>query len=189
MRVTLGELEDKYRESADPWNFCTSRYEQEKFVATRNALSRQRYHSALELGCGNGALAKHLAPLCDLYCGVDGVSRAVAAARRAVPDATIVQAYFPCDLPSGAHDLIVLSEILYFLGREDIRALAEQITRRWPEAEILCVSYLGPTGNPLQGEEALEVFRQTLGPGFNLINLIMASGYRIDRHVFRHQDR
>lgn len=189
MRVTLDGLKEKYRESSDPWNFRTSPYEQEKFLATRDALSRQHYHSALELGCGNGALAQHLAPVCDFYTGVDGVPRAVAAARRAVPDATIVEGYFPCDLPSGDHDLIVLSEILYFLGHEDIRALAEQIARRWPQSEILCVTYLGPTGNPLQGEEALEAFRQALGPAFDLINLKISSGYRIDGHVFRHQDR
>ncbi len=183
MSVTLSELEGKYRGSADPWQFRTSPYEQEKFAATRAALARRRYASAVELGCGNGALAEHLAPLCDDYIGIDAVARAVAAARQAVPEARFLRRLLPCALPGGDHDLIVLSEILYFLGAEDIRRLAAQISGGWPRAEILCVTWLGDTGHALQGEEALNIFCRAMGPEARFATLRRTSGYRIDRHV------
>jgi SAM-dependent methyltransferase len=183
MSVTLAELEQKYRHSADPWEFRTSAYEQEKFVATRDALARPSYRSALELGCGNGALAEKLSPLCARYVGVDGVKRAVEAAREAVPAARFSQRLFPCDLPQGDHDLIILSEILYFLDDADIAKLAAQITQAWPRAEIICVTYLGPTGHSLQGAEALDIFCGALGPRFQFENIKTTTGYRIDRRL------
>lgn len=187
MSVTLSDLEKKYWESADPWHFRTSAYEQEKFAATRSALAREKYASAVELGCGNGALAEHLVPICESYVGIDGVERAVNAARQAVPEARFIQRLFPCALPAGAHDLIILSEILYFLDESDIGALAEQISQSCARAEIICVTYLGETGHVLQGKEALEVFRQALGSKFNFLNMKTTPRYRIDRHVWQEQ--
>lgn len=189
MSVTLNELEKKYLETADPWGFHTSAYEQEKFSATRDALGRERYASAVELGCGNGALAERLAPLCNSYLGIDGVERAVLAARQAVPDARFIHKMFPCSLPDGDHDLIILSEILYFLDEADIDTLATQIWRRWPHAEIICVTYLGETGHILQGEDALQVFIQSLGPTFAFTNIKTTPDYRIDRRPGQEENR
>ncbi len=183
MSVTLEELETTYRDSADPWNFRTSPYEQEKFAATRAALSKDRYASAVELGCGNGALAEHIAPCCDSYVGVDGVERAIEAARQAVPAARFVNCFLPCPLPPGNHDLIILSEILYFMDEGGIGALAEQISHVSQGAEIICVTFLGPTGHVLQGEQALEIFQHAIGPQCTFVNVKRTSGYRIDRHV------
>ena len=69
----LEDLQRLYAGSVDPWNFRESAYEQAKFAATRDALARPRYAACLELGCGNGELARHVAPLCDRYVGVDAV--------------------------------------------------------------------------------------------------------------------
>ena len=153
--VDLDTLLALYEEGDDPWEFRTSPYEHAKFAATAAALSRPRYRSALELGCGNGELARRLAPRCDAYCGLDAVGAALDAARAAVPGATFVRGFLPCALPDGDHDLIMLSEVLYFLDAAGIDALAEQIDRRWPGAEILCVTWRGPSGNPIEGEAAL----------------------------------
>lgn len=181
MTVTRARLQEIYAETDDPWNFVCSRYEQEKFRTTRTALTRPRYASALEIGCGNGELARHLAPFCDAYTGIDAVGKAVAAARRAVPSARFVQGYFPGQLPEGNHDLIILSEILYFLTPDHLTELAEVILRQWPSAEMVCVTYLGDTGNELQGEAALAVFAKALGGSHRLQNYRTAAGYRIDR--------
>ncbi len=183
MRVTLSELESKYWQDLDPWNFRTSPYEQEKFTATRQSLSRKTYQSVLELGCGNGALAEHLAPMCQAYIGVDAVERALTVARQMVPEASFINAFFPCTLPEGPHDLIVLSEVLYFLDTTDIKALAQQIVDNWSAAEIVCVTYLGETSHELQGDQSLEAFKSALGPSFNLVNVRCTQGYRIDSHV------
>ena len=151
-------LEALYASGDDPWDFRGSAYERAKFAATAAALPRPRYRSALEIGCGNGELARRLAPRCDAYAGLDAVEAALDAARRAVPEARFVQGFVPCALPDGDHDLIVLSEVLYFLDADAIDALADQIDRRWPGADLVCVTWRGPSGNPLEGEAALALF-------------------------------
>lgn len=183
MPVTPSDLDRKYADTDDPWEFRTSPYEQAKFLATRNALSRDRYGSGLELGCGNGALARHLSVMCDRYVGLDAVERAVQSARRDVPSAQFVRGWLPYDLPHGAFDLIVLSEILYFLDPTGLRQLSREIVNRWPRAEILCVTWQGQTGHTLQGVEALHIFLSSLPPGHEAELVCANSGYRIDRYV------
>lgn len=172
-----------YAGGDDPWGFRTSDYERSKFEATRAALLREGYESALEVGCGNGELARRLAPLCARYAGLDAVEAALAAARRAVPEGTFVQGYLPCELPGGSHDLIVLSEILYFLDEPGLAALAGQIARRWPGAEVLAVTWLGPSGNALEGEAALAAFARAAAPALALVPVARTDRYRIDRFI------
>ncbi|MGY9047969.1 hypothetical protein P775_16520 [Puniceibacterium antarcticum] len=180
MTVSSERLNAIYAATDDPWDFATSPYEQAKFQATREALSRSQYRASLEIGCGNGELARHLAPLCKRYTGIDAVGRAVLAAGRAVPSARFVQGFYPCPLPAGDFDLIVISEFLYFLGRDDIRALAKDLSARWPLAELLCVTYLGETDHTLQGIDALEVFTGTLAETHRFETRRSTDFYRID---------
>ena len=181
MGVGLKHLHGLYAGGDDPWAFKTSEYEQEKFAQTRNALSRPQYRSAFELGCGNGQLAHYLADLCARYTGMDAVETALEAARRAVPAATFTQGYYPCPLPDDNFDLLIFSEILYFLDDGSINELAITVANKWPDAELICVSYLGPSGNELQGGEALGIFTHAMQKthAFNLV--WQTEGYRIDR--------
>lgn len=181
--VGLDHLHALYAETDDPWGFRTSAYEQAKFAATRAVLSRPAYASALELGCGNGELARHIAPLCRRYTGIDAVETALEAARRAVPDGRLVQAFLPCAFPPGDYDLILLSEVLYFLDRPGLAAVAQEIAARCPAAEVLAVTWLGPSGNPLQGPEALEAFADAMVPAFRRLPVLSQSRYRIDRFL------
>ena len=170
-----------YAWTDDPWNFRASPYEAGRFAATADALSRPRYRSALELGCGNGELARRLAPRCDAYCGLDAVPAALAAARAAVPSARFVEGYLPCALPAapggGAHDLIVLSEVLYFLDANGVRDLAARIGRDHPGAEVVVVTWRGPTGHALSGDEALAVFARAFRRPWH--EAASTRGYRI----------
>jgi SAM-dependent methyltransferase len=183
MSVSPAHLHALYAETTDPWGFADSDYEQAKFVATRRALLHGSYGAAFELGCGNGQLARHLAGLCGRYVGMDAVEKAVAAAREAVPDATFVQGFYPCPLPQGPFELLILSEILYFLDIPRIQMLARDLARRWPLAEVICVSYLGPSGNTLQGAEALAAFTAAMAPSHAFTRVDRAARYRIDRGV------
>lgn len=181
--VTQTELDALYFGGDDPWAFRTSAYERAKFAATAAALSRPAYYHALEIGCGNGELALRLAPRCARYTGVDGAAVAVAAARRAVPRARFHQLYLPHELPDGNYDLLILSEVLYFLDAGGIASLARQIRWRWPVAETVVVTWLGPTGATNGGEAALETFAAAMGPGVGFAKVADADGYRIDRAV------
>lgn len=179
--VTLDALQEIYAASTDPWSFRTSAYERGKYAATLEALPRPRHEAILEIGCGNGELARLLAERCSRYVGVDGASVAVAEARRAVPNGEFVQRFLPAPLPDGRFDLIILSEILYFFDRRGLAALAAQLCERWPGAAILSVNYLGDTGNELSGSDALRIFAASLAPRFVIEPVSGTSRYRIDR--------
>lgn len=151
-------LDELYRGTDDPWTFRTSSYERARFEATLAALSHARYRHILELGCGNGELAHRLATRSESYTGLDAVENAIISARVAVPEGLFVQEFIPCSLPEGDYDLIVLSEILYFLDADTLTLLANQLDARWPQAGILAVTWLGASGNDIEGEAALCVF-------------------------------
>ena len=185
MNATLDHLHQLYANTDDPWDFARSTYEQQKFIATRNALTHQSYGNALELGCGNGALARHLAPLCARYTGLDAVERAVMAARSLVPSATFIRACYPCPLPGDGYDLIILSEVLYFMTPDAIAHLARDLARVAPRAEILCTTFLGDTELPLQGGQSLDVFRAAVNPYLDLKVVADTGRYRIDRGTMR----
>lgn len=181
MSVRRERLNDIYANSDDPWQFDTSPYEQEKFRQTAAALSSDHYSAAFEFGCGNGALARHLSPRCARYVGFDAVDRALSVARRRVPQAVFVQGYYPCPLPEGPFDLLVLSEILYFLSAQTIEKLAADLVASSPAAEVMIVTYLGDTAHELQGEEALQIFCGAMVPTHDFEQLHRTDRYRIDR--------
>tara|TARA_R110002012_G_scaffold161691_2_gene323900 strand:+ start:4132 stop:4695 length:564 start_codon:yes stop_codon:yes gene_type:complete len=180
MGVGLDHLQGLYAQTSDPWGFEHSAYEQAKFKATRAALSQSGYRSAFELGCGNGQLARHLIDICARYTGMDAVATALRAARQTVPQGRFVQGFYPGPLPEGDFDLLILSEVLYFLDHAGLEQLATDIATRWPQAEIICVTWRGPSGNPLEGEEALQGFAQTLTT-HDFTCVTQTDDYRIDR--------
>lgn len=185
MATGLAHLQGLYSETHDPWHFESSEYERQKFHATRRALSLARYRSAFELGCGNGQLALHLSEVCDRYTGMDAVDEALEAARRKVPSATFVKGFYPCALPNDDFDLIILSEILYFLDPGSIRQLASDIAENRPNAEVLCVSFLGSSGNEMQGREAVLSFMDALRCTHDFALMEQTGSYRIDRGLTR----
>ena len=178
--VDMNHLQSLYADNTDPWDFEHSAYEQSKFKATCKALSRDRYEATFELGCGNGQLARHLSEVSDHYTGMDAVDTALAAARKVVPAGTFLTGYYPCPLPDGAFDLIVLSEILYFLDHKGISLLAADIGARWPNAEVVCVTWLGQSGNELQGGDAVSAFIAAYST-HAFEGVVQTENYRIDR--------
>lgn len=152
-----------YAGDIDPWDFRTSAYEKEKYRTTMEVLPRSRYAVAIEAGCSIGELTRLLSDRCEQVIGIDVSSVALdEAARRNADRANIA---FHCgELPGawpGEHaaDLLVLSEVLYFLSPEEIVALAERIAGNWcAGGHCVLVNYLGPTGERLQGDEAADFF-------------------------------
>lgn len=173
-------LDALYAETDDPWAFRSSEYERERVDAVVAALPAKRFASVLEIGCGNGELARRIAPRCDSYTGLDAAEVPLNAARRAVPQGRFLRIYLPCDLPGGAYDLIILSEILYFLDAVGIGALAAQIDARWPYTHLMMVNYRGPSGNLLECEAALALFLASLDAGRGLSTPRLDPAFRID---------
>ncbi len=172
-----------YDRDADPWRFETSDYEAGKYAATLAALPRAHYTSALEVGCSIGVLTAALAPRCTALLATDVAEAALEKARArnaGHPHVRFACHRFPDPLPRAGFDLVLLSEVLYYLDRPALVTAAEQVRALVvPGAHVLLVHWLGPTPDyPLTGDEAADAFITTLA--VPPIRQQRAAEYRID---------
>jgi 2-polyprenyl-3-methyl-5-hydroxy-6-metoxy-1,4-benzoquinol methylase len=172
-----------YRQSPDPWGHATRAYERAKFARTIAALDGRRFRQAVEIGCGIGVLTELLARRCEALLGIDCVASAVASARLRLAGQSHVRlgvGVAPDDLPHLSPDLIVLSEVLYFMTRAEIIRLAAWCdAHAAPAARIVIVSWNGPTGEALSGPASAALLCRSL-VGWSHRSLD-GDGYRIDR--------
>jgi SAM-dependent methyltransferase len=115
--------------SDDPWRFRSRWYEQRKRTLTLAMLPHARYHRGFEPGCANGELTATLAPRCDELIAWDLSARAVALAQRRLhdqPHVSIEQNAVPEHWPTGRFDLIVISEMAYYLAPAAQKTLARR---------------------------------------------------------------
>lgn len=123
---------DRLYEQADPFQYRSRWYEARKRALTLACLSRQRYANAWELGCSNGVLTAELATRCDALLATDASADALASAAASTaawPQVTLQHAHHPEDWPDGRFDLIVVSEVGYYLASKDVLQLASQVHR------------------------------------------------------------
>ncbi|MCE7030800.1 PIG-L family deacetylase [Jiella avicenniae] len=158
-----------YADGGDPWEAQRSAYEVEKRADNRDQLERPHYRRGLDIGCGEGHLAAELVAA-GKVAAMTGLDRdpsiVTRAERRYGADARLrfCAGALPADLPEGPFDCAIVSEVLYFLDATDIAATAGGLAGRLsPGADILVVSYLGPTDTPLSGREAHDLFVACFG--------------------------
>lgn len=116
-----------FRDSDDPWRFKTRWYEARKRALTMACLPDARYAHGFEPGCANGELSAELALRCDRLLVSDVSQRAVLLAQTRLAPFThvdVVQAQLPRDWPEHSFDLIVISELGYFVDADHLDALA-----------------------------------------------------------------
>jgi cyclopropane fatty-acyl-phospholipid synthase-like methyltransferase len=151
-----------YRRSADPWQFRSSPYERAKYAATMAALPSRRFRAALEIGCSIGELTRLIAKRADGVHGIDIAKAALAEAEKncaELPHIRFSQMSVPGQWPLGLYDLIMLSEVLYFLSPDDIATTAGRVSQSLtPGGVVMLVNFLGETGDPTSGDEAAEIF-------------------------------
>ena len=114
----------------DPWQYTSSWYEQRKRTLTLAALPGSSYTAGLEIGCSIGTLSVELAPRCGSFLAVDASGTALDhAARRLehLPAATTRHLTVPNEWPDGSFDLIVVSEVGYYLSPAELAGLFERI--------------------------------------------------------------
>ncbi len=175
-------FEEMYARDPDPWRFAQSDYEREKYAATLAALPRARYASALEVGCSIGVLTRQLAGRCDALLSLDVAEAALERARERCSDRDHVRferRRVPADWPEGSFDLILLSEVVYYLDRDDVRRLAARVdATASPGCDILLVHWLGETHYPLSGDEAASIFIEASAA--DLVEGHREKDYRLD---------
>jgi SAM-dependent methyltransferase len=183
-RVGRERFERHYEASADPWGYRTSEYERAKYEATIAALPERVLGRVLEVGCSIGVFTRLLAERCEQLVAVDFSARAIELAREQLHDLTNVeleQASFPEQARPGEWDVVVCSEVLYYL---DAPTFAEAV--KWLRARlehgacVLAVSWRGEgVEEPLSGDEAHDALVRELGRWHVLDR--RRDGYRLDR--------
>lgn len=153
-----------YAHSADPWGFRTRWYERRKRDLTLASLTRPRYARAFEPGCSVGALTALLAGRCDALVASDVSESAVAAAAAAVGDAEHVEVRrmrVPHEWPDGSFDLVVLSEVGYYLDPGDLDDLAHRAVASLDEGgALLACHWRHPVADyPTTGDVVHDVLR------------------------------
>ena len=178
------EFDALYSDEIDPWRFRTSAYERAKYAATLAALPRPRYRRAIEAGCSIGELTRLLGGRADAVLGLDVSAVAVAEARRThghVPGLAFEVCELPEGWPAGRADLVVLSELLYFLEPDEVDALATRVTDTLePGGHCVVVCWLGENDRTLDGDGAAERFIRAFAADGATVLARREPGYRID---------
>ena len=123
-------FEDVYNANDDPWNFTSSEYEAAKYAATLDALPLGKYDSAFEIGCSIGILTEKLAVRCKNLLAVDVNEKALKQARMRCRDLTNVKfeiTQIPGEFPDQDFDLILVSEVGYYLEKNDWKLAFDKI--------------------------------------------------------------
>ena len=173
-----------YASDPDPWKFATSRYEQKKYDATLAALPRLRYPRAFEVGCSIGVLTRRLAPRCDRLLAVDAAAAPLLEARRRCADqrhVTFAQRAVPAEWPDRVFDLIMLSEVVYYLDIPDLMATAGLACSSLAAGgDLVLVHWTGETDYPLSGDEASDLFIGAMQSRARLLRQERTGRYRLD---------
>ena len=164
--MSAADFEARYRNDPDPWGYTHSEYERDKYAATLEACGAGPFDCALELGGSIGVFSQLLAPRCRRLITVDAAPTAVAIARRRLagdPRVEVILGQIPAAIPQEkSYDLVVASEILYYLTPRDLErtlAVLEQQTRAG--ARLVAVHWRPPgPERPFDAESAHAQLRE-----------------------------
>ncbi|EHH69589.1 hypothetical protein GMO_08970 [Gluconobacter morbifer G707] len=182
-------FENLFQDNPDPWGFESSPYEKKKLARVLECLPASPVSFVVELGCAIGVSTLALSEHCQRVLAVDASENALVIARERCQrqaHVNFLKAFLPVDYPvseAAGCDLVLISEILYFLAPEDIRCLAGMVMESLVSTgHILIVNWTGQTDTPCTGDEAAECFirachKRYWGPDLSE----RGDGYRIDR--------
>lgn len=147
-----------YAASDDPWAFRSRWYEKRKRELTLASLPRQFYQRVFEPACANGELSAALGKRCASLLCQDLAPGALALARERLtdlPHARVEQGCLPGDWPEGHFDLIVLSEIGYYLEPSQwVQVIQQAMASLSDDGGLLACHWLHPIdGCPQQGHQ------------------------------------
>ena len=165
---SLQAFDALYRKSADPWATETRWYERRKRALVLACLPHRHYGSAYEPGCGNGILTEALAGRCDDILASDGSDLAVVTATRrvaAIDHVNVERHVLPDDWPLQTFDLVILSELVYFLDAAAIEAMGQLVCRSLTDGGVvLACNWRAPiAGYGHSGDEAHRMLAHAIG--------------------------
>lgn len=164
-------FERMYAEADDPWSLAGRWYEKRKYALTLAALPRPRYRRGFEPGCSVGVLTTLLAARCDFLLSTDVAPAALRATRERLATAKVdsnvqlEQWALGTPMPAGSFDLVVLSEVGYYLDATTLRrALADTVAALEPGGTLLCAHWRHPVADyPQSGDAVHDAVRAVHG--------------------------
>ena len=156
--LTADYFAELYRAADDPWRLGDSWYEQRKRALTMAALPRERFRSAFEPGCAVGLLTELLARRCDRLLAADIAAEPlerVAQRLAGHPHVDVRRLTLPDQWPDGEFDLVVLSEVGYYLDHVDLsRVIDRTLGALAPDGVVVACHWRhSAAGYPLTGDE------------------------------------
>ncbi|MDW5597192.1 methyltransferase [Conexibacter stalactiti] len=169
--MTPAAFDALYRRDPDPWGYRERPYERAKYADTLRACGPGPFDAALELGGSIGEFTALLTPRCRRLRSLDASPAAVELARErlaALPagsprdrvpqrdpnphssdavggDVHALLGTIPADLPHDRFDLVVASEVLYYLPQAEFDATLVALRERLaPGGRLVAVHYVPP---------------------------------------------
>jgi LmbE family N-acetylglucosaminyl deacetylase len=161
-------FDDLYTHSSDPWRLSTRWYERRKRAITTASLPRERYATALEIGCSIGELTAVIAERTDELLAVDVSRSAVEAATirtRGLDGVRIEHTDITREFPEQLFELIVLSEVAYYWDAETARRMIAEVTEHLaPDGNLLACHWRHPVSDyPMGGDEVHAILYDDAG--------------------------
>jgi LmbE family N-acetylglucosaminyl deacetylase len=145
----------------DPWGAQSRWYEQRKRSLLLAALPRPRFRRGLEVGCSTGVLTESLLDRTASLVATDSSSAALGRARDRLGDrAELRLMAAPQEWPEGSFDLVVVSEVGYFLSPGALASLVTRVAASLsPDGVVVLCHWRHPIrGWALDGPEVHRAF-------------------------------
>lgn len=175
-------FDELYAKDVDPWRLATTDYELRKYAATVAALPG-RVRRGFEPGCSIGVLTELLAPRCEELLAWDLSAGAVRTARTRVAAHVHVRVdvgRVPAQWPQGPLDLVVLSELLYYLSDEErSRTVDLALSSLGTGGHLLAVHWRHPFAEaPTDGDAVHDALQAD--PRWDPVRSLAEPDYRLD---------
>jgi SAM-dependent methyltransferase len=170
-RLPNSYFDDKYADAADPWQLEERWYERRKYAITLALLPHPRYRHAFEPGCSIGVLTEHLTRRCDHVTATDVATAALDAAHRRLVEAgsrervTLIHSSLDEPWPATQFDLVVLSEIGYYLGAAELRNVLDREVAGLARGTVVIAAHWRHRVDdyPITGDRANDIIGATPG--------------------------
>lgn len=174
-----------YEAGDDPWNFAASEYEAEKYAATLDSLPDEKYEAAFEIGCSIGVLTAKLAARCESLLAVDVSEKALRQAIKrclAWPNVSLRLMQVPKEFPVTDFDLILVSEVGYYLSEKDWKKTFDKIFEQLVKRGKVVLVHFTPFVHdyPQTGDDVHDLFAEWSENKFRHLAQRRAEKYRID---------
>jgi 2-polyprenyl-3-methyl-5-hydroxy-6-metoxy-1,4-benzoquinol methylase len=177
----------KYATVPDPWSFETDPYEQARYERITRHIDPDRHRTAFEPGCSVGVLTERIGRLGLRVDSTDLSMRAVERARDRCRHLDGVHITVG-DLtpPQHRYDLIVLSEIGYYLDPTELLATSQNLAARVaPGGRLIAAHWIGTSpDHRLHADDVHRIVGDAVRTWIHMVDELRTDrsrdGYRLD---------